>query len=81
MIGGKLLSHVAYIIVINWLKSFFIPTGPEKEVVAKIKKLYKTHDVFISEMGAVYVKKKKVAQMERTNMRKLREELKDFIHR
>ena len=52
-----------YIIVINWLKSFFIPTGPEREVVAKIKKLYKTHDVFISEMGAVYVKKKKVARL------------------
>ena len=67
--------------MIGWLKSFFIPTGPEKGVVAKIKKLYKTHDVYISEHGAVYVKKKQVARVQRTTMKELREELKDFIHR
>ena len=42
----------------EWIKVQFAPTENEKKVAELIKKLYKTHEVLITEAGTIYIKKK-----------------------
>lgn len=42
----------------EWIKVMFSPSDEDKRVVELIRKLYKTHDVVVTERGTIYVKKK-----------------------
>lgn len=42
----------------DWIQVKFMPTQSKIKVTELIKKLYKTHEVIVTESGTIYIKKK-----------------------